>query len=76
MYSIQKGFGIVKYELNIYDRWGEKVFHTKEFTESWDGTFQGRGSKICKEDVYVWLITCTDVFGKSHELKGHVVLMK
>ncbi len=71
-----KGFGIVKYELHIFDRWGEKVFHTKEFTEGWDGTFQGRGTKICKEDVYTWLITCTDVFGKSHELKGHVTLIR
>lgn len=71
-----KGFGIVKYELFIFDRWGEKVFHTKEFTEAWDGTYQGRGHKICKEDVYTWLIQVTDVFGKSHELKGHVTLIR
>jgi gliding motility-associated-like protein len=71
-----KGFGIVKYELNIFDRWGEKIFHTKDFMESWNGTFQGRGSKLCKEDVYVWLINVTDVFGKSHELKGHVTLIR
>ncbi len=71
-----KGFGIVKYELNIFDRWGEKVYSTKEFTESWNGTFQGRGNKLCEESVYTWLITVTDVFGKAHELKGHVTLMK
>lgn len=71
-----KGFGIVKYEINIFDRWGERMFHTTEFTESWDGTFQGRGSKVCKEDVYVWLINVTDVFGKAHELKGHVTLIR
>ncbi len=72
-----KGFGVVEYELNIFDRWGEKVFSTKEFTEGWDGTFQGRkGSEIIKEDTYTWLINCTSVFGKSHELKGHVTLMK
>ncbi len=72
-----KGFGVVEYELNIFDRWGEKVFSTKEFTEGWDGTFQGRkGNEIMKEDSYTWLINCTSVFGKSHELKGHVTLMK
>lgn len=71
-----KGFGIVKYELQIFDRWGEIVFQTKEFTEAWNGTFQGRGSKICKEDVYTWLINVTNVFGKSHELKGHVTLIR
>lgn len=71
-----KGFGIVKYELYIFDRWGEKVYHTKEFTDSWNGTYQGRGNKICKEDTYTWLINVTDVFGKSHELKGHVTLIR
>lgn len=71
-----KGFGVTKYELNIFDRWGEKVFSTKNFDEGWDGSFQGRGQKTCEEGSYSWLINCTSVFGKSHELKGHVVLMK
>jgi len=71
-----KGFGVVKYELNIFDRWGEKVFATTTFDEGWDGTFQGRGKIISEEGTYTWLINCTDVFGKSHELKGHVILMK
>jgi gliding motility-associated-like protein len=71
-----KGFGVVEYELNIFDRWGEKVFTTKKFEEGWDGTFQNRKGGIMKEDTYTWLINCTSVFGKSHELKGHVTLMK
>lgn len=71
-----KGFGIVKYELNIFDRWGEKVFHTKVFEEGWDGTFKGRSNKIIEEGSYSWLINLTNVFGKSYELKGHVILMK
>jgi gliding motility-associated-like protein len=71
-----KGFGVVKYEINVYDRWGEKVYTTKNFDEGWNGTFQGRGNKIMEEGTYTWLINLTDVFGKSHELKGHVILMK
>lgn len=71
-----KGFGIVKYELSVFDRWGEKVFTTKVFNEGWDGTFQGRGNKIIEEGSYTWLINLTNVFGKSHELKGHVILIK
>lgn len=71
-----KGFGIVKYELYIFDRWGEKLFHTNTFEESWDGTFQGKGNTICEQGVYTWLINVTDVYGKSRELKGHVALIK
>jgi len=71
-----KGFGVTKYELNIYDRWGERVFHTTTFEQGWDGSFTGRGQKPCEEGTYTWLINCTSVFNKSHELKGHVTLMK
>jgi gliding motility-associated-like protein len=74
-----KGFGIVKYEINIFDRWGEKVFSTKDFEKGWDGTMQSKHDVkygIIEEGSYTWLINCTDVFGKSHELKGHVILMK
>jgi gliding motility-associated-like protein len=71
-----KGFGVVEYEFDVFDRWGEKVFHTKVFEEGWDGTFQGRGSNIVENGSYTWLIRLTNVFGKAHELKGHVVLMK
>ena len=71
-----KGFGIVKYELQIFDRWGERVFYTKNFEEGWDGKFQGRGGDICAEGSFTWLINVTNVFGKAHEIKGHVTLIK
>lgn len=32
-----KGFGIVKYELVIFDRWGGQLFHTNTFEEGWNG---------------------------------------
>ncbi|HWY10863.1 MAG TPA: gliding motility-associated C-terminal domain-containing protein [Bacteroidia bacterium] len=75
-----KGFGVTQYELNIYDRWGERMFHTKNFEDGWNGTKQANHDvtydiKI-EEGVYTWLIDCTDVFGKAHELKGHITLIK
>ena len=71
-----KGFGIVKYELRIFDRWGEVIYHTKTFEDGWDGKFQGRGGQMVEQGVYTWLINVTSVFGKAHELKGHVTLIK
>jgi gliding motility-associated-like protein len=72
-----KGFGIVKYELNIFDRWGEKVFTTADFNTAWDGTFPKRsGDDIIKQDVYIWEIKLTNSFGKSTELSGKVTIIK
>jgi gliding motility-associated-like protein len=74
-----KGFGIVKYELQIFDRWGEKIFETTEFEKGWDGIRQKKSDinyTVGKEEVYVWKIKATSVFGKAHEYTGHVTLIK
>jgi gliding motility-associated-like protein len=71
-----KGFGIEKYEMQIYDRWGEKVFETTEFEKGWDGNYISRGELISKDDTYTWRIKATSVFGKAHEYTGHVTLIK
>ena len=71
-----KGFGITKYELNIFDRWGERLFTTTEFTQGWDGTYPKRGSEVLKQDVYVWKIKLTNNLGKSKEFSGKVTLLK
>jgi hypothetical protein len=37
----------------IYNRWGQKVFETTDWTQKWDGTFNG---KAAEEGVYTWQI--------------------
>ncbi len=73
MYSSQKGFGITKYELRVFNRWGEELMMTNDFGHGWDGMYKG---KLSKEDTYIWKINLTNVFGKSHELSGNVTLIK
>ena len=34
---------VEEYELTIIDRWGRKVFHTKNIDERWNGTYQNSG---------------------------------
>ncbi|HOZ87579.1 MAG TPA: gliding motility-associated C-terminal domain-containing protein, partial [Bacteroidia bacterium] len=68
-----KGTNIAKYELRIYDRWGQKIFQTENFEDSWDGTFKGAP---CKNDVYVWEINTNKANGKRRYLTGKILLCR
>jgi gliding motility-associated-like protein len=68
-----KGHGIVYYDLTVFDRWGEKLFHTNDFFKGWDGIFKG---ELSKNDTYVWQIAVKGASGKSKSLKGIVTLIK
>ena len=65
--------GIDKYELNIFSRWGELLFVSKDITIGWDGYYKG---KLCTQDVYVWKITATTVDGKKINKTGDLLLLR
>ena len=64
-----------KYELWIFDRWGNMIFYTDDLAEGWDGRVQG-SSDICQVDTYVWRIKARDITGAQYNLIGHVNLIK
>lgn len=68
-----KGVGVTKYDLKIFNRWGEKVFSTTDFLTGWDGTLNG---VECKSEVYAWKIKASDTNGNSKDLKGFVTLYR
>ena len=67
------GTGITEIEMNIFDRWGEKLFVSDDQLKGWDGTYKG---ELSKNDVYSYLIKYTGLDGKKHVKTGHVTLMK
>jgi gliding motility-associated-like protein len=46
------GFQTDKFELTIFDRWGELIFHTTDSEQGWDGRMEGK-DEICMEGIYV-----------------------
>lgn len=68
-----KGHGITSYYIMVFDRWGEKLYTSKNIYEGWDGT---RDGILCKDDVYVWKIVVTNIFNKQKEYVGHVTLVR
>jgi gliding motility-associated-like protein len=70
-----KGVGIVEYHIWIFDRWGNMVFDTPDINEGWDGRANG-GKDVSQQDVFVWRVKLTDIFGKKHQYMGTVTIVK
>jgi hypothetical protein len=64
--------GVAKYNLEIYTRWGEKLFESDDVNWGWDGYFR---ENLCKQDVYIF--KCWGVFlnGALFKVKGDVTLL-
>jgi gliding motility-associated-like protein len=69
------GLGIVDVVLDIYNRWGERIYTTNDMERGWDGTYLKDGNRA-QEDVYVYDAYITDVFGKRFHKYGHVALVR
>ncbi len=74
-YFFGSGIGITVYDLWIFDRWGNMIFHANELNDKWDGR-ANFGKDIAQMDVYVWKVELTDVFNKKHKYLGTVSLVK
>ncbi len=70
-----KGVLISKYEMMIFDRWGNLIFFSDDFSKPWDGR-ANHGTQIVQEDVYIYSIKVTDVKKKKHNYKGIVTLFR
>jgi gliding motility-associated-like protein len=64
---------LVNYHFTIYNRWGEKVFESTNYTEGWNGSYIG---KIQDGNGFVW--TCTYQFNGEtlQREKGTVILVR
>lgn len=72
-----KGHGIDRnhYRLLIYDRWGNLMFDTKNFDDSWSGKDPKDGEDYLI-DSYVWTCNLKDINGGTHAFKGIVSIVK
>lgn len=68
------GKGIKAVNFDIYERWGQKVFGTTDYTIGWDGTFNG-GQK-CLPGVYAYRVFVEFLDGTSTSQQGNVTLMR
>jgi gliding motility-associated-like protein len=61
------------YNLQIFNRWGQKIFETCDTSLGWDGRLD---NQLQPEGTYIWIVRYTDGSGKKQNLQGSVVLIK
>ncbi len=67
------GENIVQYSMEIFNRWGEKVFTSNKISDEWNGKLKGI---LQPNGVYVWFIRYKiDNDPKEYTQKGNVTLI-
>jgi gliding motility-associated-like protein len=67
-------FKATRLEFRVFNKYGQQLFETKDWTHKWDGTFNGHAQA---SGVYVWMLEYTDVeTGKKVFQKGTTVLIR
>ena len=64
------------YEMFVYNRWGEVIFHTTSLEEYWDGRYRG---ELMPSGVYPWMIRFAGDnpdYQDREEITGKVTLLR
>ena len=67
------GTGITKFNMRIWNRWGEMIFEANSLEDRWNGVYKG---DICQDDIYVYQLRYEGVNYKSRYIYGRVLLIK
>lgn len=72
-YQPLSSVGVSRYHLTILNQWGGIMFETSDFSEGWDGQFNGMN---CSEGTYFWRVDFTDVIDNKHTKSGFLNLIR
>lgn len=64
---------VTEYRLDVYSRWGQRVFATTDPVGYWDGKVDGQ---LQPAGTYVWVLTYTDSKQQARKQTGTVLLVQ
>ena len=67
--------GISDYTMEIWNRWGEKIFETEDPLEGWNGQYNNSGQAL-PQGVYIYHIRYSGPRGEQEIKKGQVTLLR
>lgn len=67
------GLHIKTIQIEVFNRWGEKIFETTDINQAWDGTFKG---EIVEAGTYIIQVQALNDNGMSQAYKGLIHVIK
>lgn len=67
------GENISAVTMEIFDRWGARIFYSADYRTGWDGSFKG---EACQEGTYTYIIKYTGLNRKLYTRTGHVNIIR
>lgn len=68
-------FGVKEYDLWIFNRWGEQLFHSTDVNVGWNGKYANDGKEL-GQDVYFWKAKGKFENNTPFKLAGDVTLIR
>ena len=65
--------GVPRFNMQIFNRWGQKIFETETLDKWWDGTFNNQPAT---EGAYVYVIHVWEKDGSEYTLPGTITLVR
>jgi gliding motility-associated-like protein len=65
--------GIPSAQMEIYNRWGQKIYSTSDLKTGWDGK---QNNKLAPHGIYYWTIRYTNFMGEEKTRRGYVELLR
>lgn len=69
------GNGIVKFSIQIFNRWGEVVYESDDINAVWDGSHKG-GDYYGQNEIYNYVVSVKGFNTDAFERVGHISLMR
>ncbi|MBR5166716.1 MAG: PKD domain-containing protein [Salinivirgaceae bacterium] len=70
-----KWHGVKEYDLWIFNRWGEQLFHSSDVNVGWNGKYNNDGKDL-GQDVYFWKAKGKFQNGTPFKIAGDVTLIR
>jgi gliding motility-associated-like protein len=73
---LYKGYGTLfafKFKMEIFNRWGEKLWETEDINQGWDGYYEG---ELCMEGAYLCRVQIVPFKGPMQYFEQMFVLLR